>query len=165
MTDQQIGEGSEAPAKFGPFAIAAFWVGGAGLVTAMVTDFLSVIGRHIGAPVLGAIEIVQGAIVLAASAALIAGTLTHVHAAVEVLVERFPARMREAFWRLGMLLSGLFIASVAAGSVWLLHDVWFADERSELLRIPIVPERIVWCASTIVTTLLFFGFALRGRRR
>ncbi len=164
MTDQQNGEGGEAPVKFGPFAIVAFWIGGAGLLTAMATDFISVIGRHTGIPLLGAIEVVQGAIVLAASAALIAGTLTHAHASVDVLVERLPAPLRDGLWRFASFLSALFLASVTAGGVWLLYDVWLMDERSDLLRIPIVPERIVWSVSTFVTTLLFLGFALRGKR-
>ena len=48
-----------------------FYVGAAGLLAMMLVEGVAVIGRHIGVPVTGALEIVQAAIVPAACAAML----------------------------------------------------------------------------------------------
>ena len=73
-TSQQI-----ASDRASPFARwldrVAFVVGSMGLLGAMSADALAVLGRHVGLPLLGSIEIVQACVVLVASAAMIGATL------------------------------------------------------------------------------------------
>ena len=61
-----------SPAR-GPIARVAFLVGCGGLLLATAADSIAVVGRHIGLPLLGAIEVVQAAIVLIAASSLVRG--------------------------------------------------------------------------------------------
>ena len=133
----------------------AFGAGAVALLLAMAIDFASVVGRHLGFPFLGSIELVQLCVVVAASAALVGGTLSGAHAAVHVLTERMPVA-HQLFWaRFGALLGTLFFAALAVGGAWLASDTWPGDERSELLQLPFFPFRVVWCAATALTAALF----------
>jgi hypothetical protein len=76
----------------GALVKGAFFIGSAALLLAMSIDAVAVLGRHLGWPLLGAIELVQACIVLAASAAIIVATLRGAHARVHILTERLPER-------------------------------------------------------------------------
>ena len=67
-----------------------FYAGSAGLLCMMVVEAAAVLGRHVGMPVMGALEIVQVAIVPAACAGMLIATLRNAHAAVHMLTERLP---------------------------------------------------------------------------
>lgn len=151
---------SAPPPSRGPL----FYVGAGGLLTVMLVETLAVIGRHTGLPLLGALEIIQAAILLAACAAMVIATFTNAHATVHLLVDRFPAPLKRAVLRAGGLLSALFFAGLTAGSIWLLTDFWGGHEISELLGIPFLPLRIVasLCAGVIAT--VFAYRALRSER-
>ena len=69
-----------------------FYVGSAGLLCMMLVEAAAVIGRHLGMPLMGALEIVQAAIVPAACAAMLIATLRGAHAAVHLVTERLPPR-------------------------------------------------------------------------
>ena len=58
------------PAKGGLLTRISFLLGSAGLLVAMSADAIAVLGRNVGFTFLGAIEIVQASVVLAASAAM-----------------------------------------------------------------------------------------------
>jgi TRAP-type transport system small permease protein len=141
----------------------AFVCGSAGLLLAMTLDAAAVVGRHIGVPLLGSIELVQACIVLAASSALIGATLGRAHARVHVFSERLPSAARAALLRVGELLGALFFGSLAAGSIWVASELWGEREASELLGIPIAPLRAAWCASTIGIVALFVTRAVARR--
>jgi TRAP-type C4-dicarboxylate transport system permease small subunit len=118
-------------------------IGGAGLLLAMLTDTVAMLGRHLRLPLVGSIEIVQCAVLIAASAALVLATLNRSHARVHLLLDRLspPALQRAA--RLHALAGGLFVLAVLSGSVWIAVDLWHGHEESELLRIPYRPLRLV----------------------
>lgn len=141
----------------------AFAAGSVALLGAMAIDFASVVGRHIGFPFLGSIELVQVCVVVAASAALVGGTLSGAHAAVHVLTERMPPA-HQLFWvRFGALLGTLFFAALVVGGAWLAADTWPGDERSDLLKLPFFPFRVVWCLATSLTAALFAVQIFRPR--
>jgi TRAP-type C4-dicarboxylate transport system permease small subunit len=149
----------DRPPSRGPL----FYVGAAGLLTMMVVETLSVLGRHLGWPLLGALEIIQTAILLAACAAMVTATLTDAHATVHLVVDRLPPRLRRGLARLGALLSALFFAGLLAGSLWLASDFWNAHEESEVLGIPFRPLRLVVCLAAGAIAVVFTRRAIASR--
>ena len=127
----------------------------------MASDALAVAGRHVGRPFLGSIELVQAAIVVAASAAMVGATLNDGHAKVHILMERLSPPVRRRFQAVADLVSGVFFAALAVGSIWLVVDLWRGGEETELLGIPLKPLRLAWCASAILAAALFAARAVR----
>jgi TRAP-type C4-dicarboxylate transport system permease small subunit len=142
-----------------------FFVGSAGLLAVMLVEAVAVIGRHAGLPVLGALELVQTAIVPAACAAMLIATLRGAHAAVHMLTDRMPQAWRERTERLGALLAALFFGALTAGAVWLAADYWHGFEHSEVLHIPFRPLRMLVAASALSLTALFLYRAIRPQAR
>ena len=132
-----------------------FGAGAIALLAAMAVDFASVVGRHLGFPFLGSIELVQVCVVVAASAALVGATLSGAHAAVHVITERLPPGQRRFWARVAALLGAVFFALLAAGSAWLAADTLPGDERTELLQLPFFPFRLVWTLACAFTAILF----------
>lgn len=160
------GEGPDAPARGvgGVLITASFLIGSAGLLVAMSTDALAVLGRHLGLPLLGSIEIVQACIVVAASSAMVGATLNRTHAEVHILTERLKPASRALLARISDLLSAAFAVVLVVGSVWIASDLWGGHERTELLHIPLAPLRIVWCASAALIAILLVVRALAPKR-
>lgn len=160
MADTSPEDTQEAPAPKGVAGIMtriSFVIGAAALLVAMSVDALAVVGRHIGVPLLGSIEIVQACVVIAASSAMVGATLARTHAEVHILTERLSLRARIALRRVSDLLSATFFAALAAGSLWLVADLWGGHERTELLHLPLLPLRLIWCASAVLMLTIFLG--------
>lgn len=156
------GHGGAGSPSRGLFSTICFAIGGFALMAAMATDFVSVIGRHFGLHIVGALEIVQYCIVTAVSAALVVATLNGAHAAVHVLTERMTTPARRAMARLSDALTAICFFGVLFGDVWLARDVWSSDERSDLLGLPIAPARLVWCASLALAFAIAVVATFRG---
>lgn len=141
----------------------AFAIGSLGLLGAMLVDFAAVIGRRSGAPLLGSIELSELCIVCMASASLLGVTLDRGHASVHLLTERLAPRPKLAFARASDLLAALFFAFLLGGSLLLVFDLWHGDEQSELLQLPIMPLRMIWCASLLGIVTCFLARAWKGK--
>ncbi len=139
-----------------------FYVGSAGLLGMMVVEATAVIGRHIGVPVMGAIELVQAAIVPAACAAMLIATQRGAHAAVHMLTERLPASARGKIARAGSVLSALFFAAMCAGGTWLAIEYWDTFEKSEVLSLPFRPLRVLVALTGAALTVTFLRLAFRS---
>jgi TRAP-type transport system small permease protein len=150
MADVKVKERGEAAAR-GPL----FYVGAAGLLLAMGVEALAVLGRHVGVPFLGALEIIQTALLLAATSAMVSTTLSGAHASVTLLTDRVGPTARSILRRLSALLSTVFFAALAAGSLWLTVDSWNEFEQSELLHIPFRPLRVISLAAVTAIAVLF----------
>jgi len=118
------------------------WVSGGALLVAMLVDTLAMFGRQLAIPLLGSIELVQTAALIAASGALIVATIERAHARVNLLLERMPSVMRRRVAMLHWLVAALFFAALLTGTVWIAVDLWGSHEESELLRIPYRPLRV-----------------------
>ena len=140
----------------------SFGLGAFGLLGAMLIDSSAVLGRHIGVPVLGSIELVEACVVLMASASLVGTTLGSGHASVHILTEQLSAAGRARLQRVSDLLSALFFGVLALGSLTIAGDLWGGDERTELLGLPLSPLRALWCVSAIGIVALFLAAAVRG---
>jgi TRAP-type C4-dicarboxylate transport system permease small subunit len=139
----------------GGFRAALFYVGAAGLLTAIGADALAVLGRHVGIPLLGSIELMQAAILLASSAAIVLATVAKRHAVVHLLIDRLSGPSRDAMERLHAFLSAVFFAALAVGSIWIAFDLRDGHEQSELLRIPYAPLRLLSIAAVLTVTVIY----------
>src|SRR5262245_50415190 len=95
-----------------------FLAGSAGLLLAMGLDTAAVLGRVLGRPLLGSIELIQACVVIAASSALVGATLAGSHASVHVITERLAPLRRRALRRFSQLLCALFFAWLLGASIW-----------------------------------------------
>lgn len=139
----------------------AFVVGSVGLLAAMSADALAVLGRHVGLPLLGSIEIVQASVVLLASAAMVGTTLSDKHARAHLLVDRMSARGRRWLLAGSNAISAVVFFWFAAGSLWIALELWHGHEHSELLHIPWSWLRFIWIASSLLIGGVFLVRALR----
>ena len=151
-------QGEKAPLAHGPL----FYVGAGALLIVMAVETVAVIGRRIGWPLLGAIEIIQAAILIAASAAAVSATLNQAHATVHLLTDRLPHNIKQWLLRFDSLLSALFFAGLTVATVWLAMDFWNAHEESELLHISFRPLRAVTALATAAIAIIFLYRAVRN---
>lgn len=131
------------------------WIGGGALLFAMATDAIAVVGRHIGMPLLGSIELVQGAVLIAGTVAMIIATLLRTHASVHVLMDRISPALRTVLFKVNRLVAALYFLALLTGSTWIAADLWTGDEASELLGVPYRPLRIILALGLAVIALLF----------
>lgn len=112
------------------------WTGGIALLAATVIDTLAVIGRHVGFPMPGSIELMQPAILVVGASSLVASTLAANHARVHLFVDRLSVALRIYADRISDLATALFFMVLLGGSAWLAWDLWDAHESSELIGVP-----------------------------
>jgi TRAP-type transport system small permease protein len=141
----------------------AIAVGSVALLFVMLVDFAAVIGRHTATPLLGSLELSEAFIVCMASASLVITTYERGHAGVHILTERLGTRARVAMRRASDLLCAAFFGVILLGSLIVTGDLWNGDERSELLKIPILPLRLLFCAS-LVSLIVAFTVQAFSRR-
>jgi TRAP-type C4-dicarboxylate transport system permease small subunit len=140
-------------------------VGGGALLAAMAIDGIAVVGRHVRLPLLGSIEAVQAAVLVAGTVALLVATIANRHARVHLLVDRCPAVLVRALRALGATLGAALFLALAAGSAWIALDLWTGHEESEWLHIPYAPLRILTVASALAVAAAFAAALLRRERR
>jgi TRAP-type transport system small permease protein len=140
-----------------------FYLGATALLFAMAADALAVLGRHVGRPLLGSIELVQAAILTASSTAVVFATMADKHAVVHLLIDRLSPRARAVMDRIHSALSAIFFIALCIGSVWIAYDLRDGHEQSELLRIPYAPLRAVSIAAVIAVAVIYLSRAVRGR--
>jgi TRAP-type C4-dicarboxylate transport system permease small subunit len=141
-----------------------FYVGSAGLLCVMVVEAAAVLGRHVGMPVMGALEIVQVAIVPAACAGMLIATLRNAHAAVHLLTDRLPTAAGRWLERSGGVLAGVFFAAMCGGGAWLAAEYWNTYEQSEVLHIPFRPLRLLVALTGAALAVLSVRRAFRSGR-
>ncbi|HWW20915.1 MAG TPA: TRAP transporter small permease subunit [Steroidobacteraceae bacterium] len=131
-----------------------FWTGAAALLIVTGVDAAAVLGRHIGPPFPGSLELVQAAILLASTAGLVAATAVNRHASARLVLDRVPAVMRGWMLRLNALMSVLFFLLLAAGQLWITSDLWHAHEDSDVLHIPFAPLRVLCVVGVLLAALI-----------
>ena len=149
----------------GPAMRALVLLGGGALLLAMAVDGIAVLGRHIGLPLLGSIELVQAAIVVAATAAMIVATIGRTHATVHLVTDRAPPHLRRWLVGTGQAMAALLFLALAAGSAWIAADLWNGHEESEVLGIPFRPLRLLVVLGSATLVVIFLGQALRTADR
>jgi TRAP-type C4-dicarboxylate transport system permease small subunit len=153
----------KAPPRVGPL----FYIGAGGLLLAMTVECIAVLGRQIGVPLHGAIEIIQAAILLTATVSMVSATLADAHAVVRLVIARLSPVPKRRLQRCGALLAALFFTALAIGAIWLAIEHWNTHEESELLHIPFRPLRALVCLALISIAGIFAyrAFASRTEER
>ncbi|WP_232512294.1 TRAP transporter small permease subunit [Novosphingobium sp. PP1Y] len=128
--------------------------GGTALLAATALDTAGVVGRHIGLPLHGVIELIQPAILTAGTVALLWATLCASHAKVHLVVDRLPEAWAARALRIADLASALFFAGVLAGSIWIAADMWPSHERSELVGVPWAALRVIANIGILATIIV-----------
>jgi TRAP-type transport system small permease protein len=131
-----------------------FWIGAAALLAVTGVDAAAVLGRHIGLPFTGSLELVQAGILLASTSALVAATAVNRHASARLVLDRVPAGVRRWMQRLNALMSVLFFLLLAAGQLWVTTDLWHAHEDSDVLHLPFAPLRLIGIAGVLLAALI-----------
>lgn len=155
-------EAPEAPSRAQRFLIFA---GSAGLLLAMATDALAVLGRHAGFAVIGSIEIFQVSVVVALSAAILLVSLMNRHATVDLITGRASERVRHVLAQIGRVALAVTFGLIAAGSIWVAADLWATTEMTELLSIRLAPFRLIWIAACTLAAIHFALAFVKGLRR
>jgi len=163
MADIEMKTQSDARLKQHPLQQLLFYAGSAALLGIMLVETLSVLGRHLSLPLIGAIEIIQASIIIVACTSTVIATLLAAHARVQLIINRLSVTARTRLASLSAALSSLFFLGLAAGSSWLAYDAWNAFEESEVLHISYRPLRVVVALSALIVTLIFIFNALRPR--
>lgn len=132
------------------------WIGGAALLGATLLDTVAVIGRKIGYPLHGSIELVQLCVLVAGAIALLLSTLAGSHAKVHLVVDRLGERWRNIAVRGNAFLAASFFGALLVGSGWLAIDLWSGHEQSELIGISWRWMRMLanLCFAAIIVALL-----------
>jgi TRAP-type C4-dicarboxylate transport system permease small subunit len=130
-------------------------VGGFALLGAMAVDFVAVIGRQTGMPLLGSIELVQVLVGVSGAMALLVATLKDSHAVVRLLLANIQPRHAARLQRINALAAAMFFIVLTAGSAWILWELRHAHEETELLRLPLWPLRVLIVLALLVTSMLF----------
>jgi TRAP-type transport system small permease protein len=141
------------------------WLGGIALLGAASIETVAVVGRHIGTPLHGSIELVQAAVLVAGSVALIIATLAGSHAQVHLLLDRVSERSRTLLNRTGSLLAALFFLGLLIGNLWIAADLWGGHEVSEIIGVPYAALRICANIALGLVSLLFLRGAIRGNSK
>ncbi|MGV3512303.1 MAG: TRAP transporter small permease subunit [Novosphingobium sp.] len=143
---------------------AIILIGGVALLWATATDTVAVIGRHIGLPLRGSIELVQLFVLVAGSLALLVATAEQAHAKVHLLVDRMGDVGKAAMARLSGLLGAAFFTGLLAGSLWLMADLWSGHEESELLGVSWRWMRLFANLALAATIAVLLGQTFRRRK-
>lgn len=112
------------------------WSGGIALLAATLIDVLGMLGRHLGIPLHGAIELIQPAVLYAGCAGLLLASLAGRHARVNLLAERLSARGQAIVGVLEDAITLLFYLALLIGSAILAIDLWDGHEVGELTGVP-----------------------------
>jgi len=139
------------------------WIAGGALLAAVAVDSLAMIGRQIGVPLIGSIEIVEAVVLLASAGALVLATLDAAHARVNLLFDRLPPHWRLRIGILHAISAAVLYAALLVGTLWIAADLWAGHEESELLRIPYRPLRMT--VALCFAWLLVHSLLRLGRRR
>ena len=141
------------------------WTGGLALLAATAIDTFAVIGRHVGLPVPGSIEMMQAVVLVSGVIAMLVATIENAHARVKLVVDRLSPARRAVADRLSNLLTLLFFAALLAGSSWIAWDLRDAYEQSELLGIPWLALRVIAGMVLLATCAVLALRVIRGSGR
>ena len=117
--------------------------GGAALLAATAIDTFAVVGRHVGLPVPGSIEMMQAVVLVSGIIAMLVATVENAHARVKLVIDRLPADRRALADRVSNIFTLAFFIALLVGSSWIAWDLRDVYEQSELLGIPWMALRIV----------------------
>ena len=142
----------------------AVCLGGAALLAATGIDTLAVVGRNLGWPMIGSIELIQGAVLVSGVIGIILASAHDDHARVRILTDKVR-RGGALVDVLGSIAMVLLFGAMLAGSIWLAADLWHGHERSELLGVPWKLLRLVVNIGLALCIVVVLAGLVRRLRR
>jgi TRAP-type C4-dicarboxylate transport system permease small subunit len=129
------------------------------LVVSVLLNFANVIGRKfLAAPIIGAEEVMNFLMVSVVflGAGVVAYEGTHIN--MEILIDRFPPRLRDGFKAFAQLAAIGIAATIVVLGVPIVRHLMSFDERSQAANVPLwIPQAMV----PIGLTLLAIGALAR----
>ncbi|MXO58430.1 TRAP transporter small permease subunit [Altererythrobacter salegens] len=116
-------------------------------------------------PILGSIELVQGAVLVSGTVALVLATLSGGHARVRLVTDHLQGLPRRLLASAARIASVSLFAALALGSIWLAADLWNGHERSEVVGVPWRVLRLVANAGFLACALIALKQIMIGRPR
>lgn len=134
-------------------AMAAVFIG---IIILLIT--FSVIFRafHIALP--GTFDLVETLIVVGIAFALVYGQLEDRHLRADIAIERLKGRVRSAIESFLGVLNIFYWFTLLCAAVFMITKKWGGEETTDILRVPVVPFRIVWVLALV---LMFFLLVFR----
>ncbi len=134
-------------------AMAAVFIG---IIILLIT--FSVIFRafHIALP--GTFDLVETLIVVGIAFALVYGQLEDRHLRADIAIERLKGRVRSAIESFLGVLNIVYWFTLLCAAVFMITKKWGGEETTDILRVPVVPFRIVWVLALV---LMFFLLVFR----
>ncbi len=136
---------------------AAAGLGVAAYAAAMFLTVADVIGRRLGAPILGVIDLVQLCVLAGSWLAIPYAFLAGAHVGVDLLVESIPDRFNRALRALAGLAGALLVALILYGSWGAAKQQMMFGDVSQQLGIPILyywVPLLVGAALSVVAALI-----------
>jgi TRAP-type transport system small permease protein len=147
-------------------------VASVGLLIAMITVILNVVGRaFFGAPLLGTVEIVGLSGVFLIPLAMVITEKKRAHIEVEMLTERFSERAQSIYFGVWTCLLSLFTIALLfwAGVLQVQDALVRPDMVTPVLRLPKAPFIAVWTAGCLFLFAYLFQHFIeilaKGRKR
>ena len=143
----------------------ALWVGAAALLLLAAVIVFAAIARTLGTAIVGGSEVVDVAIIVVASMALVAGTAANTHPSVHILTGRLPQSAQRLLKMVAAVLAFCFFAVLCYESGVVLLKYARLGEYTQLLRINITPFRAIWVfslATICIVLLLRLSLIRRG---
>lgn len=137
--------------------------GGSAMLVAVAIELLAVTGRLLALPLPGSIELVQVAVTVSGTAGLIVATLHASHAHVRLLLERLTSTQARKLVCVNQALAALFFLLLAAGSAWLMLELWPGFEETEVWRVPYAPLRVLVTLGCVAVAAIFLRSSLRSQ--
>jgi TRAP-type C4-dicarboxylate transport system permease small subunit len=132
----------------------ALWAGAAALLLLALVIVGTALARTVGWVLVGGSEIVDVAIIIVSSMALVAGTAAGTHPSVHILTSRLSVE-RQKHLKIGAsLLACVFFALLCFESAIALINYARLGEYTQLLHINITPFRAVWVFALAVICLV-----------
>ncbi|HEX2967072.1 MAG TPA: TRAP transporter small permease [Syntrophorhabdaceae bacterium] len=115
---------------------------------------VSVISRafHVALP--GTFDLVETLIVVGIAFALVYGQLEDRHLRADIAIERLKGRVRAAVESFLGVLNIVYWFTLLCAAIFMIKNKWGGEETTDILRVPVVPFRMVWVFALFLMLLL-----------
>ena len=109
-----------------------------------------VLARHLGTALPGTYDMVESLVVVGVAFALVYTEMTDRHTKAEIVVQRLHGRTKATFEATTTILSLFYWAVLTYMAFETFVEKFIAGEKTQILKIPIVPFRGVWAFASLL---------------
>ena len=137
------------------------YIGAAFLIGIMALTVISIVSRLFGRVILGSYEMVELMMVVTAGFALVRTTLKKTHVVVEIIITRLSRRTQIVTEIFHNIVATCLWGLMAWETLMLLIEKGFSGEgRTEIIKAPYFPFKLLWTIALILSSLVFLMNAL-----